>query len=153
MKCPFCKTLDTSVKDSREAENGSVIRRRRECNDCNKRFTTFEKIHLREIVVIKRSGLKRPFDRLKILKSISTALRKRSFSDEDIEKLANRICLELESANEKEIQSKIIGQIILQELAKIDQVAYIRFASVYKDFTSIQDFVKFISNIKKVKLK
>ncbi|RTK93634.1 MAG: transcriptional repressor NrdR [Rickettsiales bacterium] len=149
MKCPFCKTLDTNVKDSRETDGGSIIRRRRECGECKKRFTTFEKVQLREIMVIKRSGLKRPFDRSKIFKSITTALRKRNFSNEDIEKFVNKICLELENANDKEIQSKTIGKIIMQELAIIDQVAYVRFASVYKDFTTIQDFIKFISNIKK----
>ena len=149
MKCPFCKTLDTNVKDSRETDGGSIIRRRRECGECKKRFTTFEKVQLREIMVIKRSGLKRPFDRSKIFKSITTALRKRNFSNEDIEKFVNKICLELENASDKEIQSKTIGKIIMQELAIIDQVAYVRFASVYKDFTTIQDFIKFISNIKK----
>lgn len=148
MKCPFCKTKNTSVKDSRETDESRVIRRRRFCNNCNGRFTTFERIQFRELVVIKRTGSKRPFDRTKILKSISTALRKRNFTDDDIEKLTDRIVLELESSTTKEIKSRAIGKLIMQELAKIDPVAYIRFASVYKDFSNAQDFAKFISKIK-----
>ena len=148
MKCPFCEAKNTSVKDSRETDESRVIRRRRHCGKCNGRFTTFERIQFRELVVIKRTGIKRPFDRTKILKSIATALRKRHFTDEDIEKLSDRIVLELESSTTKEIKSKAIGKLIMQELAKIDPVAYIRFASVYKDFSNAQDFAKFISKIK-----
>ncbi len=148
MKCPFCEAKNTSVKDSRETDESRVIRRRRHCGKCNGRFTTFERIQFRELVVIKRTGIKRPFDRTKILKSIATALRKRNFTDEDIEKLSDRIVLELESSTTKEIKSKAIGKLIMQELAKIDPVAYIRFASVYKDFSNAQDFAKFISKIK-----
>lgn len=148
MKCPFCETKNTSVKDSRETDESRVIRRRRHCSKCNGRFTTFERIQFRELVVIKRTGAKRPFDRTKILKSIATALRKRNFTNEDIEKLSDRIVLELESSTTKEIKSRAIGKLIMQELAKIDPVAYIRFASVYKDFSNAQDFAKFISKIK-----
>lgn len=148
MKCPFCEAKNTSVKDSRETDESRVIRRRRHCGKCNGRFTTFERIQFRELVVIKRTGSKRPFDRTKILKSIATALRKRNFTDEDIEKLSDRIVLELESSTTKEIKSRAIGKLIMQELAKIDPVAYIRFASVYKDFSNAQDFAKFISKIK-----
>jgi len=148
MKCPFCEAKNTSVKDSRETDEARVIRRRRHCSKCNGRFTTFERIQFRELVVIKRTGAKRPFDRTKILKSIATALRKRNFTDEDIEQLAERIILELESSTTKEIKSRTIGKLIMQELAKIDPVAYIRFASVYKDFSNAQDFAKFISKIK-----
>ena len=151
MKCPFCEAKNTSVKDSRETDESRVIRRRRHCGKCNGRFTTFERIQFRELVVIKRTGIKRPFDRTKILKSIATALRKRHFTDEDIEKLSDRIVLELESSTTKEIKSKAIGKLIMQELAKIDPVAYIRFASVYKDFSNAQDFAKFISKIKNSK--
>ena len=139
---------NTSVKDSRETDESRVTRRRRYCNNWNGRFTTFERIQFRELIVIKRTGSKRPFDRSKILKSITTALRKRNFTDENIEKLADRISLELESSTTKEIKSTTIGKLIMQELAKIDPVAYIRFASVYKDFTNAQDFAKFISKIK-----
>ena len=148
MKCRFCESKNTSVKDSRETDESKVIRRRRHCSNCNGRFTTFERIQFRELVVIKRTGSKRPFDRTKILKSITTALRKRNFTNEDIEKLSDRIVLELESSTTKEIKSKAIGKLIMQELAKIDPVAYIRFASVYKDFSNAQDFAKFISKIK-----
>ncbi|MEM6338936.1 MAG: transcriptional regulator NrdR [Pseudomonadota bacterium] len=148
MKCPFCESKNTSVKDSRETDESRVIRRRRHCSNCNGRFTTFERIQFRELVVVKRTGSKRPFDRTKILKSITTALRKRNFTNEDIEKLSDRIVLELESSTTKEIKSKAIGKLIMQELAKIDPVAYIRFASVYKDFSNAQDFAKFISKIK-----
>lgn len=148
MKCPFCEAKNTSVKDSRETDESKMIRRRRHCSNCNGRFTTFERIQFRELVVIKRTGSKRPFDRTKIFKSIATALRKRNFTNEDIEKLADRIVLELESSTTKEIKSRAIGKLIMQELAKIDPVAYIRFASVYKDFSNAQDFAKFISKIK-----
>lgn len=148
MKCPFCHTTQTVVKDSRETDEGKVIRRRRSCLNCKGRFTTFERLQLRELIIIKRSGVKRPFDRAKIVKSIATAVRKRNFTQEEIEKIANRITLEIESSSSKEVQSHMIGKLIMQELAKIDPVAYIRFASVYKDFSTAQDFAKFIGKIK-----
>jgi len=148
MKCPFCQSTDISVKDSRDTNEGKVIRRRRHCGNCNGRFTTFERIQIRELVVVKRTGIKRPFDRVKILKSITTALRKRNIADEEIEKLTDKIVVELESSSSTEINSRMIGKLIMQELAKIDPVAYIRFASVYKDFATAQDFAKFISKIK-----
>jgi len=148
MKCPFCQSEDISVKDSRDTNEGKVIRRRRHCSKCNGRFTTFERIQIRELIVIKRTGTKRPFDRIKILNSISTALRKRNFTDEDVEKLTDKIVVQLESSTSREINSRMIGQLIMKELSKIDPVAYIRFASVYKDFATAQDFAKFISTIK-----
>lgn len=148
MRCPYCQSTDTSVKDSRDTDEGRVIRRRRLCSSCHGRFTTFERIQIRELVVVKRTGVRRPFDRSKILKSIATALRKRNITDEQVEKLADKIVLELESSSKKEINSRMIGKLIMQELAKIDPVAYIRFASVYKDFSTAQDFAKFISKIK-----
>jgi transcriptional repressor NrdR len=148
MKCPFCKSEDVSVKDSRDTNEGKVIRRRRQCGNCNGRFTTFERIQITELTVVKRTGVKRPFDRTKILKSITTALRKRNVTDEQIEKLTDEIVVELESSSSKEINSRAIGKLIMQKLAKIDPVAYIRFASVYKDFATAQDFAKFISKIK-----
>jgi transcriptional repressor NrdR len=147
MKCPFCEALNTSVKDSRDSDESRVIRRRRHCNECKGRFTTFERIQIRELVVIKRTGAKRPFDRTKILKAITTALRKRNFTNDDIEKLTDKIVLEIESSSTREIKSRMIGKLIMQELANIDPVAYIRFASVYKDFADAQDFAKFISKI------
>ena len=148
MKCPFCQSEDVSVKDSRDTHEGKVIRRRRHCANCNGRFTTFERIQIRELIVIKRTGAKRPFDRIKILHSIATAIRKRNFTDEDVEKLTDKIVVELESSSSREINSRMIGQLIMKKLSKIDPVAYIRFASVYKDFATAQDFAKFISKIK-----
>ena len=148
MQCPFCKSVDISVKDSRNTDENRVIRRRRYCGNCNGRFTTFERIQTRELVVVKRTGSKRPFDRAKIVKSIATALRKRNFTDQQVDKFTDKIVVELESSSSREINSRMIGKLIMQELAKIDQVAYIRFASVYKDFATAQDFAKFISKIK-----
>ncbi len=147
MKCPFCDSPDTNVKDSRNTDEGKIVRRRRNCDNCGIRFTTFERFQTRELSVLKRSGVKRPFDRTKIEKSITTAVRKRNFSDKEIETLSNKIILELESTSTKEIPTRKIGKLIMSELAKIDPIAYIRFASVYKDFTSIKDFTKFISKL------
>ncbi len=148
MKCPFCQSTNIVVKDSRDTNEGKVIRRRRHCIDCDRRFTTFERIQIRELIVVKRTGAKRPFDRTKILNSISTALRKRNVTDAEIEKITDKIIIQLESSISKEINSRMIGKLIMQELAKIDPVAYIRFASVYKDFTDVKDFARFISKIK-----
>jgi transcriptional repressor NrdR len=153
MKCPFCFKNDTLVRDSRNTEDGKIVRRRRCCNSCGRRFTTFERIQLRELVVVKRSGIKKPFDRDKIYRSINTAVRKRNVPDEVINDITNKIVLELEDgSNAREVHTKKIGELILEELAKVDQVAYIRFASVYKDFTSSQDFAKFIGKIKTSRL-
>ena len=137
MQCPFCKSVDISVKDSRNTDENRVIRRRRYCGNCSGRFTTFERIQTRELVVVKRTGSKRPFDRTKIFKSIATALRKRNFTDQQVDKFTDKIVVELESSSSREINSRMIGKLIMQELAKIDQVAYIRFASVYKDFATV----------------
>ena len=149
MKCPFCDSPDTSVKDSRNTDEGKIVRRRRHCGNCGGRFTTFERIQIRELIVVKRSGAKRPFDRTKIEKSIITALRKRNFSDKQIEALSDKIILELESGSTKEIPTRKIGKLIMDELAKVDPVAYIRFASVYKDFAKIEDFTRFIGKLQK----
>lgn len=148
MRCPFCLKTDTFVKDSRDTEDGHAVRRRRYCSKCSGKFTTFERVQLRELVVIKRSGIKKAFDRDKIYKSIATALRKRNISDEVITEITNRVVLELESNNIREIPTRKIGELIMQELAQVDQVAYIRFASVYRDFNNAQDFAKFVSKIK-----
>jgi transcriptional repressor NrdR len=148
MQCPFCAAEDTNVKDSRSTDEGKVVRRRRQCDKCGGRFTTFERLQIRELVVVKRSGSKRPFDRNKVRNAIATALRKRNFDDKEIDEISDRIVLELESSSSREIPSRKIGNLIMQELAKIDEVAYIRFASVYKDFTNAQDFAKFINKIK-----
>ena len=149
MKCPFCDSPDTSVKDSRNTDEGKIVRRRRHCGNCGGRFTTFERIQIRELIVVKRSGAKRPFDRTKIEKSIITALRKRNFSDKQIEALSDKIILELESGSTKEIPTRKIGKLIMDELAKVDPVAYIRFASVYKGFANIEDFTRFIGKLQK----
>jgi transcriptional repressor NrdR len=148
MKCPFCFTIGAFVKDSRETDNGNIIRRRRYCKGCGGRFTTFERVQLGELLVIKRSGIKKAFDRNKVLKSIATAVRKRNISEETINQITNKIVLESESSSSREIPTRKIGELIMQELAKIDLVAYVRFASVYKDFSSAQDFARFVNKIK-----
>ena len=149
MKCPFCHLSDTFVKDSRDTDDGNIVRRRRHCSNCSGKFTTFECIQLRELLVVKRSGAKKPFDRNKIEQSIKTALRKRNVSNDQVMNIINKIVLHLESSNIREIPTRKIGEIILDELAQIDQVAYIRFASVYKDFSSARDFAVFVGKIKK----
>lgn len=148
MRCPYCTNIDTVVKDSRTTDEGKVVRRRRQCSNCGGRYTTFERLQMRELVVIKRSGYKRPFDKNKILQSIATAMRKRNFDDTKIEEIANNVVVQIESSTSKEIQTKKIGNLIMKELAKNDLVSYIRFASVYKDFADAQDFANFINKIK-----
>jgi transcriptional repressor NrdR len=149
MKCPFCQSSETSVKDSRDTNDGTVTRRRRHCDKCKGRFTTFERVQIRELIVVKRSGSKRPFDRNKVLKSIATALRKRNVANDKIEEITEKIVLALESGTIREIPTRKIGKLIMQELGKIDPVAYIRFASVYNDFSTAQDFARFINKLKK----
>lgn len=147
MRCPFCMNPETIVKDSRSTDEGKSIRRRRMCCSCGGKYTTFEKAEMRKVFVIKRSGYKRPFDKEKIRYSISMAMRKRNFTEDDINDIADRVVLEIESGSAREINSRKIGNLIMRELAKVDQVAYIRFASVYKDFCNAQDFAKFIGKI------
>lgn len=152
MKCPFCSFENTSVKDSRSSNDGSTIRRRRQCSSCNARFSTYENAKLTELFVIKRTGVKKPFDKNKIYNAISTATRKRNVDEQLIEKMVNNIYTHLESNNETEIPTRQIGDLILAELANIDEVAYIRFASVYKDFMTAKDFSRFINLIRKKQL-
>ncbi len=140
MRCPFCSHNDTQVKDSRPSEDGSTIRRRRFCPNCNSRFTTFERVQLRELTVIKANGERRLFDRDKIARSMSVALRKRPVEADAVEHSVNRIVQKLESEGESEIASSYVGQLVMEELKSLDAVAYIRFASVYKDFTEAKDF-------------
>lgn len=147
MRCPFCGDEDTQVKDSRPTEDKMAIRRRRFCLNCQARFTTFERVQLRELEVIKRNGERRIFDRNKIFNSINIAVRKRSISEEQIETIVNNIVHSLELLNESEVTTIVIGEIIMKKLLKIDQVAYIRFASVYKEFHKASDFGEFIKNI------
>ncbi len=144
MRCPFCGIEDTQVKDSRPTEDKSSIRRRRFCSNCNSRFITIERVQLRDLIVVKRNGETRPFDRDKISRSIYTALRKRLISEEKIEMIINNLVRRFEILNDGEIPTSIIGEAIMQELSDIDQVAYVRFASVYKDFNTAADFEEFI---------
>ena len=144
MRCPFCGKEDTQVKDSRASEDGATIRRRRLCTSCGSRFTTFERIQLRDLIVIKRNGKKIQFERDKILKSMLMALRKRQTNDESIDRAVNGIVRQLESSGENEIQSKFIGELVMNALAEIDNVAYIRYASVYRNFREASDFGKFV---------
>ena len=148
MKCPFCKHQDTQVKDSRSTHNNTIVRRRRHCLNCKAKFSTAERIHLKELYVVKRSGMRKPFDRNKIKHSIETATRKRNIPINEIERIIDEIIKQIESSNIKELSTKKIGELLLETLLKVDLVAYVRFASVYKDFSSPQDFIKFINSIK-----
>lgn len=147
MKCPFCGCLDTQVKDSRPNEDATMIRRRRECPKCHARFTTSETVQLRELIVIKKDGSRKPFDRDKLLRSIVLAVRKRDVSLDQVEQLVNHIVRHLEQAGEAEIQSAEIGRYAMQSLLNLDKVAYIRYASVYKNFTTTRDFEEFVKNL------
>ena len=151
MKCPFCidKNKETSVLDSRPSDNGSVIRRRRICIDCKGRFTTHERIQFREIVVVKKDGDKVNFDRDKIAKSVELALRKRPVDTDTKEKLISRIVNDVEGMGENEISSNVIGESVMKALFSIDKVAYVRFASVYRDFRETKDFEQFLDTIDK----
>ncbi len=147
MKCPFCGHNDTQVKDSRPSDDGLTIRRRRFCPECNSRFTTFERVQLRELTVLKKNGERRMFDRDKMARSLGIALRKRPVTPEQIEQLITRITQKLESMGESEIPSTLIGKTIMNELRDVDTVAYIRFASVYRDFTEAKDFEDIVDEL------
>lgn len=147
MKCPFCGHADTQVKDSRPSDDGMTIRRRRFCPECNSRFTTFERVQLRELTVLKKNGERRMFDRDKLARSIGIALRKRPVTPEQVEQLITRIVQKLESMGESEIPSALIGKTIMSELKGLDTVAYIRFASVYRDFTEAKDFEDIVEEL------
>jgi transcriptional repressor NrdR len=140
MRCPSCGSLDTQVKDSRPTEDSAVIRRRRVCLACNFRFTTFERVQLRELVVIKRNGRRVPFDRDKLMRSVQIALRKRPVDPERVEQVVSKIVRELESLGESEITSETIGELVMDHLRSLDDVAYVRFASVYRNFREAKDF-------------
>jgi transcriptional repressor NrdR len=140
MRCPFCGNEDTQVKDSRPAEDGASIRRRRSCPACGNRFTTFERVQLRELVVIKSDGRRVPFDRDKLARSVRIALRKRPFEDERIERIVNGIQRRLEVEADSEVTSRRIGDVVLDTLRDVDQVAFVRFASVYQNFREAKDF-------------
>lgn len=147
MRCPFCGHGDTQVKDSRPTEDNSAIRRRRYCPDCASRFTTFERVQLRELAVIKKDGEKSPFDRDKLMRSLSIALRKRPVEDDRIERIVNSIQRRLETLGESEIPTKVIGEMVMDHLANLDQVAYVRFASVYRNFREAKDFEEFVGQL------
>jgi transcriptional repressor NrdR len=147
MRCPFCSCTDTQVKNSRPTEDNAAIRRRRECPQCDGRFTTFERVKLGDVTVIKRGGDHVPFERDKIAKSIYTAMRKRPTSRDDVEKFISKIVQSLESHGDSAIPSRVIGEMVLNELANFDRVAYVRFASVYKDFQGSEDFNRFIAHL------
>lgn len=147
MKCPFCGFEDTQVKDSRPAEDSAAIRRRRACTECGARFTTFERVQLREITVIKTDGRRVPFEREKLARSIRVALRKRPVDEDRIEKLVNSIQRRLETEGESDIASHKIGEIVMETLKELDQVAYVRFASVYRNFGEAKDFQSFLGEL------
>lgn len=140
MRCPYCGGLETQVKDSRPSDDHSAIRRRRVCPDCGGRFTTFERVQLRELTVVKRSGRRIPFDRDKLQRSVEVALRKRPVDAERIERMVNGIVRQLESSGEVEISSEQIGELVMEGLKGLDDVAYVRFASVYRNFREAKDF-------------
>ena len=147
MRCPFCGNEDTQVKDSRPTEDAAAIRRRRHCPACGARFTTFERVQLRELTVIKKTGRRAPFDRDKLARSINISLRKRPVEPDRTERMIKGMVRQLESMGESEIPSELIGELVMEGLAGLDQVAYVRFASVYKNFREAKDFEKFIGGL------
>src|ERR671922_1829811 len=140
MRCPYCGSTNTQVKDSRPSEDHSTIRRRRVCADCGGRFTTFERVQLRELTVLKRSGRRMPFDRDKLMRSVQVALRKRPVDPERVERMVSGIVRRLEGLGESEVKSETIGKLVMEGLRGLDDVAYVRFASVYKNFREAKDF-------------
>ena len=147
MRCPYCGSLESQVKDSRPGEDGSVIRRRRVCPDCGGRFTTFERVQLRELTVVKRSGRRIPFDRDKLQRSVEVALRKRPVEQDRIDRMVNGIVRQLESMGEADITSQQIGELVMEGLKGLDDVAYVRFASVYKNFREAKDFGELLDEL------
>ena len=147
MRCPFCGGEDTQVKDSRPAEDNASVRRRRECSGCGGRFTTFERVQLRELIVIKSTGKKAPFDREKLIRSIMIATRKRDVDPERVDRMVSGIVRQLESLGEPEVDTSKIGELVMEGLAKIDDVAYVRYASVYKNFSEAGDFAQFLGGM------
>jgi transcriptional repressor NrdR len=147
MRCPYCGSVDTQVKDSRPSEDNSSIRRRRVCQDCGGRFTTFERVQLRELMVLKRNGRRVPFDRDKLVRSVQVALRKRSVDPERVERMVSGIVRQLESGGESEVTSEQIGHLVMEGLRGLDDVAYVRFASVYRNFREAKDFETFVGKL------
>jgi transcriptional repressor NrdR len=147
MRCPYCGRDDTQVKDSRPAEEGAAIRRRRSCPGCQSRFTTFERVQLRELTVLKTDGRRVPFDREKLARSIRIALRKRPVDEDRVERIVNGIQRKLETEADSEVTSRQIGEIVMEALRAVDQVAYVRFASVYRNFGEAKDFRAFLGEL------
>ena len=148
MRCPFCAYDDSQVKDSRPTEDNTAIRRRRQCEGCGARFTTFERVQLREIIVIKSGDKREPFDRLKIEQSVALATRKRGIAQERLDQLVSGIQRQIETLGDGEIEAKAIGEMVMDGLRQLDSVAYIRFASVYRDFSEARDFEEFASSVR-----
>ena len=146
MRCPFCGEPESQVKDSRPTEDGAAIRRRRLCPQCGGRFTTFERVQLRELTILKRSGRRTPFDREKLVRSITVATRKRPIDPERIERMVSGIVRRLESLGETELASHVVGEMVMKALKALDEVAYVRYASVYRDFRQSDDFARFLSD-------
>ena len=144
MRCPFCGHAESQVKDSRPSEDGAAIRRRRLCPECGGRFTTFERVQLRELTILKRSGRRTPFERDKLARSISVAIRKRPIDPERVERMISSITRQLESMGETELPSSAVGELVMKQLKALDDVAYVRYASVYRDFRETEDFAKFL---------
>ena len=144
MRCPFCGHLESQVKDSRPSEDGAAIRRRRLCPECGGRFTTFERVQLRELTILKRSGRRTPFERDKLARSIAVAIRKRPIDPERVERMISSIVRQLESMGETELPSSAVGELVMKQLKALDDVAYVRYASVYRDFRETEDFAKFL---------
>ena len=147
MRCPFCSCVDTQVKDSRPTQDHAAIRRRRFCPSCGSRFTTFERVQLRELTVVKRDNTRTPFERDKLMHSINIATRKRPVDPDDIERMANGIVRRLETSGERDVTSKAIGELVMDGLSQLDPIAYVRFASVYRNFRETKDFEDFIDEI------
>jgi transcriptional repressor NrdR len=147
MRCPFCGNNDTQVKDSRPTEDNAAIRRRRFCTSCGARFTTFERVQLRELTILKKSGKRAPFDRDKLERSIQISLRKRPVDQDRLDRMVTGIQRRLESMGEAEIPSSVIGEMVMDSLANLDPVAYVRFASVYRNFREAKDFEDFVEDL------
>ena len=147
MRCPFCGQLDTQVKDSRPTADHAAIRRRRCCPECGSRWTTFERVQLRELTVVKSNGDKAPFDRDKLARSLNIALRKRPVDENRIDRIVNGVQRRLEALGENEIPTKVVGEMVMENLRDLDQVAYVRFASVYRNFREARDFEEFVENL------
>lgn len=150
MKCPFCAGEDTQVKDSRPTEDSAAIRRRRECPKCDARFTTFERVQLREIMVLKNDGTREPFDRDKLMRSVRLPLQKRPVDADAMERCVNGIVRELEQGGDADVTTRLIGEKVMQALAGIDPVAYVRYASIYKDFREVNDYNTFLATIEEI---